>query len=102
MGSEGEHPPLGPPFAWWNADLCQDFDGEDDHAGGGAVRLYRERQSKDSGQRRHPSRPAETDLRRQAVGGWEDSLRLQYSEGEHPPLGPPFAWWNADFREDID
>merc|ERR1719341_943076 len=37
--------------------------------------------------RGNPPRPAEVDLRRQAAGGWQDSVRLQHPEGVHPPLG---------------
>ena len=47
-----------------DADLRQDSDGEDDHAGGGALRHHRERQGQDPGQGGNPPRPAETHLRR--------------------------------------
>ena len=33
-----------------NADLCQDVDGQDDHAGGGAVGLDRQREAEDPGE----------------------------------------------------
>merc|ERR1712142_150327 len=41
-----------------HADLRQDPHRENHHSRGGAVRLHRERQGKDSGQGRNPARPA--------------------------------------------
>ena len=41
-----------------------------------------------TGQGGNPPRPAEVDLRRQAAGGWQDSVRLQHPEGVHPPPRP--------------
>ncbi len=37
-------------------------------------------------QGRHPSRPAASDLRRQATRGWPYPLRLQHPEGVNSPL----------------
>merc|ERR1712172_198628 len=47
------------------------------------------------------SRPAASDLRRQAVGGRPHAVRLQHPEGVHPPLGSPLARRYADLREDL-
>merc|ERR1712061_315956 len=85
-----------------HADLRQDPHRENHHSRGGAVRLHRERQGKDSGQGRNPARPAEADLCQQTAGGWSHSLRLQHPEGEHPPPGAPTEGRHADLRQDPD
>merc|ERR1712107_578766 len=43
----------------------------------------RECQGQDPGQGGNPPGPAEVDLRWQAAGGWQDSVRLQHPEGVH-------------------
>merc|ERR1712096_355082 len=78
-----------PPAQGWYADLRQDSDREDHHLGGGAIRLYRERQGQDPGQGRDPSRPAEAHLCWKAAGGRKDTVRLQHPEGIDPPSRPP-------------
>merc|ERR1712226_54460 len=39
-----------------------------------------------------PPGPAEADLRWQAAGGWQDSVRLQHPEGEHSSPCAPSPW----------
>merc|ERR1711875_103119 len=70
-----------------DADFREDVDGQDDHAGSGAQRQHRKRQSKDPGQRRHSSRSATSHLRRQTARGWTHALRLQHSKRVHASSG---------------
>merc|ERR1711925_32257 len=58
-------------------------------------------ESQDPGQGGHSPRPTEIDLRWQAVGRWQDPLRLQHSEGVHPPPSPQAEGWDADLRQDF-
>merc|ERR1712194_876061 len=44
----------------------------------------------DPGQGGYPSGSAAVDLRREAVGGWSYSVRLQHPEGVHSPSGSSF------------
>ncbi|POO01629.1 hypothetical protein TorRG33x02_024060, partial [Trema orientale] len=90
---EGVDPALGAPAAWWDADLRQDPDWEDDHVGGGGLRHHRQREGKDSGQGRHPTGPAASHLCREATGGWSHPCGLQYPKGVYPPPCPPSSWW---------
>ena len=70
-----------------NANLRQDADGQDHHAGGRGERLDRERQGQDPGQGGHPAGPAAADLCGQAAGGRAHAQRLQHPEGEHAAPG---------------
>uniref|UniRef100_A0A453CNK6 Uncharacterized protein n=1 Tax=Aegilops tauschii subsp. strangulata TaxID=200361 RepID=A0A453CNK6_AEGTS len=45
--------------------------------------------------RRASPRPAASDLRRQAAGGWPHPCGLQHSEGVHPPPCAPPPWWSV-------
>ena len=68
------HTTHAPPTA--HADLRENADGEDDHAGGGAVGFDRQRQGEDPGQGGNPARSAAPDLRREAARGRADAERL--------------------------
>merc|ERR1711959_698234 len=61
----------------------------------GVIRHNRQCEEQDSGQGGHSSGPAALNLRRQAVGRWEDAQRLQHPEGEHAALGAASAWWTV-------
>merc|ERR1712086_1187131 len=67
---EGIPPSLGSQAEGRNADLCEDFDRQDNHPGGGALRLYRECEGQDPGQGGNPTRPAKVDLRQDS--DWQD------------------------------
>merc|ERR1711936_1484070 len=41
-------------------------------------------------------------LRREAIGGRQDAVRLQHPEGIHAPSCSQAEGWNADLREDAD
>ena len=73
------------------ADLRQDADGQDHHAGRRAVGHDRQRQTKNPGQGGHPARPAAPHLRGQAARGRADAVRLQYPEREHDTFGTETA-----------
>merc|ERR1711871_452008 len=85
-----------------DADLRQDADGEDHHAGRGVVGHHRQREGQDPGQGGHPAGPAAADFRGQAAGGRLHPGRLQHPEGVHAPPGTPPARGDADLREDPD
>merc|ERR1712193_202712 len=81
---EGVHPPSCSPSQGRHADLREDPHSED----------------QDPGQGGHPPGPAEVDLRWQAARRRKDSVRLQHSEGVHPPSCSPSQRRHADLRED--
>merc|ERR1711988_1372253 len=54
----------------------------------------------EGGQGRHSPRSAEVDLRWQAAGGWQDSLRLQHPEGVYPSPRSQAQGRYADLRQD--
>ena len=58
--------------------------------------------SHNSGQGRNSSRSAEIDLRWKAAGGWENSVRLQYSEGIYSSPCSQTQRRYADLRQDLD
>lgn len=74
-----------------NADFREDPHGQDHHPRGGALRHDRKRQGQDPRQGGHSPRPATSDLRREAAGGWTHPVRLQHPEGVDAPPGaaPP-------------
>jgi len=74
-----------------DADLRDDADGEDDHAGGGEQRHHRQREGEDPGQGRHPAGPAAPHLRGEAAGRRPHPGRLQHPEGVDaaPGAAPP-------------
>merc|ERR1712203_1138873 len=94
-----QHPSCSPSQGRY-ADLREDPHWEDHHPGGRALRHHREREGQDPGQGGHPPGPAEVDLRWQAARRRKDSVRLQHSEGVHPPSCSPSQRRHADLRED--
>jgi len=73
------------------ADLRQDADGQDHHAGRRAERHDRQRQTKNPGQGGHPAGPAAPHLRRQAARGRPHALRLQHPERKYITLSAKIA-----------
>jgi ribosomal protein S27AE len=67
------------PAAAKDADLREDPDGQDHHAGGGVVGRHREREGEDPGQGGHPAGPAAADLRGQAAGGEDGRTLADYN-----------------------
>uniref|UniRef100_A0A452ZWR0 Ubiquitin-like domain-containing protein n=1 Tax=Aegilops tauschii subsp. strangulata TaxID=200361 RepID=A0A452ZWR0_AEGTS len=83
-----------------DADLREDPDGQDHHAGGGVLGHHRQRQGQDPGQGGDPAGPAAPHLRRQAAGGRPHPRRLQHPEGVHPPPGAPPPRWRQEAQEE--
>ncbi len=50
-----------------------------------------------SGQGRNSSRSAEIDLRWKAAGGWKNSIRLQYPEGNSRDISNSFISYKTSF-----
>lgn len=69
----------------WNADFCQDTDGQDHHTRGRIRRHCRDHQKQDTRQGGHPPRPATTHLCRQTARRRAHAERLQHPEGVDPP-----------------
>merc|ERR1711865_1340519 len=74
-----------------HGDLREDAHWQDRDARGRAVRLDRERQGQDPGQRGHPARSAAPDLCWQAARGRPHPVGLQHPEGVDAAPGAPSA-----------
>jgi ribosomal protein S27AE len=103
-------PPAPPPVrlgeltaAIEDAGLREDAEGQDDHAGGGAVGHGGEREGQGAGQGGYPAGPAAARLRGEAVGGRAHAGRLQHPEGVDAAPGPPppRRRWQEAQEEDV-
>merc|ERR1719233_833624 len=81
------------------ANLRENVDWENDHFGCRVIRYNFQRESQDSGQGRHSTRPTASDFRRKATRGWSNSCRLQYPKGVYSSPGSSTERRYADFRE---
>ena len=68
-----------------DANLREDLDWQDHHAGGGAERLHREREGQDPGQGGHPTRPAEVNIGALLLTSSPPSQSLSRTSDTHEP-----------------